>query len=238
MNNWLNEDKDQIEYYVSSKDVILVEREKQLLIMLGLFNAYFERKSGLTFLDVGCGDGALSRLMCGLYPDNAFHLLDGSKTMLDKARQNIKAEKAVFINRTFEDFFATTKDECVYDFVFSSMAIHHLEHHKKAELYSRVFTLLKHDGLFVNIDVVLPASAKTESIQFKMWVDAINEKLKTSEDKAETGIHDGLPAVYKGKPENKPSSLGSQLRMLEETGYRDVECWFKEGIFTTFGGIK
>jgi tRNA (cmo5U34)-methyltransferase len=238
MNNWLNEDREQIEYYVSSKDIILVEREKQLLIMLDVFNAYFDRKENLAFLDIGCGDGALTRLVHGLFPSNTFHLLDGSKTMLDKARENIKAEKAVFIHSTFDEFFSPARDECAYDFIFSSMAIHHVEHHKKAELFSRIFTLLKHGGLFINIDVVLPSSMKTESIQFKMWVNAVNGKLKSLNRDKEIGTHDGLPAVYKGKPENKPSSLGSQLRMLEETGFRDVECWFKQGVFATFGGIK
>ncbi|MFW5807424.1 MAG: hypothetical protein ACOCWH_00040 [Spirochaetota bacterium] len=38
--------------------------------------------------------------------------------------------------------------------------------------------------------------------------------------------------------ENKPSTLGSQLEMLEEIGFRDVDCYLKKGIFDMFGGNK
>lgn len=206
--------------------------------MLDVFNSYFNRKDNLTFLDVGCGDGALTKILSDLYPNNTFYLLDGSKTMLEKAKNKVKSENAIFINDTFEKFFDSNKNENYYDFIFSSMAIHHIEHPKKYELYSAVYTLLKHNGLFMNMDVVLPSSAKTESIQFKMWVDYINDYLKNRKLESDIGKHDDLPNSYKMKNENKPSSLSSQLTMLEDIGYKDVECYYKYGIFVLFSGIK
>ena len=238
MNNWLNENQNQIDYYISSKDTILIDRRRHLLTMLELFNSYFQDKSGLTFLDIGCGDGPLTKVMFDLYPDNTFHLLDGSETMIDKARRNIPSDKAAFFTDSFESFFNKNTDENYYDFIFSSMAIHHVEHHKKKELYSKIHTILKHSGLFINIDVVLPASSKTESIQFKMWRDYINDSLKTYGRDNEIGAHDGLPDSYKNKSENKPSTLASQMDMLTDIGFKDVECYHKYGIFVLFGCIK
>ena len=237
MNNWLNENKEQIEYYISSKDAILIGRQTQLLMLLDIFQAVFDQPENLTFLDVGCGDGVLTKLLFDLYPNNTFHLLDGSQTMLAKAKENIKSANTVFINDTFENFFRTNQNESYYDFIFSSMAVHHLEHHLKFKLYSRIFTLLKHHGLFLNLDVVLPGSARTESIQFKMWVDYINDYLQ-KRNPGELGKHDHLPDEYKMKSENKPSSLASQLKMLEDIGYQDVECYYKDSIFVLFGGMK
>jgi tRNA (cmo5U34)-methyltransferase len=238
MNNWLNENKNQIDYFISSKDIILVDRKKHLETMIELFTSYFPERSGRRFLDVGCGDGALSRIMLDRFPGNEFHLLDGSQTMLDKAREYLKTGNAVFHNDTFENFFGKNDHENFFDFIFSSMAIHHVEHHKKFELYSKIFTLLNNGGLFVNIDVILPTSNKTESIQFKMWTDYINDLLKTLKRENEVGTHDILPISYKKKGENKPSSLISQLNMLSEIGYKDVECYHKNGIFVLFSGIK
>lgn len=238
MNNWLNENKDQIDYYISSKDVILIERKKQLQLMIDIFDSYFSNKSDLRFLDVGCGDGILTKMMLEHAPGNEFHLLDGSRTMMEMAKESIKNDETVFHNDTFEHFFNNCSNENYYDFIYSSMAIHHVEHHKKSELYSKIFTLLKHGGLFLNLDVVLPVSNKTENIQFKMWVDYINDFLKTTQRTDEIGIHDNLPRIYKEKGENKPSSLTSQLKILNEIGFKDVECYYKYSIFVLIAGVK
>jgi tRNA (cmo5U34)-methyltransferase len=35
---------------------------------------------------------------------------------------------------------------------------------------------------------------------------------------------------------NKPDTLEDQLEALSETGFRDVDCYYKNGIFAVFGG--
>jgi tRNA (cmo5U34)-methyltransferase len=238
MNNWLSENQKQIDYFISSKDVILVDRKKHLETLVELFSAYFPEKKGLRFLDVGCGDGVVSRILFDRFPENEFHLLDGSKVMLEKAKEFFPGGNAIFHNVTFEHFFSKNVNENYFDFVFSSMAIHHVEHHKKFELYSNIFTILKHGGLFVNIDAVLPSSNKTEAIQFKLWKDYIDGLLIASKREEEIEKHKDLIASYKRKGENKPSSLSSQLTMLNEIGFKDVECYHKNGIFVLVAGIK
>ena len=47
-----------------------------------------------------------------------------------------------------------------------------------------------------------------------------------------------LLSFYKKKLENKPSGLVEQLRLLEDIGFRDVDCFYKYGIFALFGGTK
>ncbi len=237
-NNWLSNDGKQIDRYLSSKDLILVERARQLRIFVDLFEFCFEKRQGLNLLDFGCGDGALSCALTDRYPDNAFCLLDGSEAMLEKAKEKLASHSARFVRRTFEEFIRENEEECTYDFVYSSMAIHHLPHHQKRELYSIFSVLLKPGGLFVNMDVVLPTSKSTEEFQFGLWTGWINEEIARRSLESEKGRHDDLPDVYKNKPENKPSSLASQLSMLEDTGFTDVECHYKYGIFALFSGRK
>jgi tRNA (cmo5U34)-methyltransferase len=158
--------------------------------------------------------------------------------MLKKAKENLAVPSDNIIHSSFEDFIINNKEEDKYNFIYSSMAIHHLEHNKKKELYSKFYNLLKFDALFINIDVVLPASKITEEFQFKLWVDWMNQQIEKNNLESEVGKHNNLPQVYKQKPENKPSSLFSQLSMLEDIGFKDVECYHKYGIFVLFGGRK
>lgn len=43
---------------------------------------------------------------------------------------------------------------------------------------------------------------------------------------------------YKGNPDNVPDSLASQMQALENIGFQQVDCYFKYGIFSLFGGKR
>ncbi len=61
-NTWLTEKGlEQIDFYVSSADVIVVERNRTIKILLDIFRYHFKEKKNLTLLDVGCGDGILTK---------------------------------------------------------------------------------------------------------------------------------------------------------------------------------
>ena len=48
----------------------------------------------------------------------------------------------------------------------------------------------------------------------------------------------GIPDQYKENPDNIPDTLESQLHALTAIGFQDVDCHFKYGIFSLFGGRK
>jgi tRNA (cmo5U34)-methyltransferase len=238
-NNWLS-DKGikQIDFYLSSSDVILIERNRTLKLLLDIFSFNFREKSGLSLLELGCGDGFITGKIAEKYSDNTFHLLDGSGVMLEKAKENLKGDQFKTICMTFEDFISNPADFFKYDFIYSSMAIHHLDFENKCRLYSRVFHELKFGGLFLNIDVILPATEKTEEWQFQMWRDWMNEIMLTNKMEKMTGSQDGLPDIYKNKAENKPSRLFDQLEYLKKAGFRNVDSFYQYGNFALFGGTK
>lgn len=47
--------------YISSADVILVERNRTHKVLIGLFRYHFESPNNLNILDIGCGDGILTK---------------------------------------------------------------------------------------------------------------------------------------------------------------------------------
>ena len=142
------------------------------------------------------------------------------------------------IRRSFEEYIELKDEFEKYNFVFSSMAIHHLDFNQKSRLYLKLYRGLCENGLFINFDVVLPPSKKSEEWQFYMWRDGMNETLSKNGLESEIGTYDNLPDIYKSKEENQPSNLFDQLDLLIKIGFKDVDCFFKYGIFALFGGIK
>jgi tRNA (cmo5U34)-methyltransferase len=234
-NTWLT-GAAQAEGYVSSADVIIVERQRTMTLLADIFGYHFGERTGLHVLDLGGGDGIITEYLHERYPDNSFHLLDGSADMLAKARQRLEGRKVTFIQQTFEEYLDAPPEDQRYDFIFSSNAIHHLDFLSKSRMYAKLFRELAFGGAFVNIDIVKAASERSERWQFAMWEDWMNELL--AQIGGEVGTHDGLPDAAKTKAENKPSSLYDQLELLKRVGFRDVDCFYKYGVFAMFGGTK
>lgn len=238
-NTWLTEEgKQQADYYTSSKNVILVERKKATQVLFDVFRYHFDTKTPQRILELGCGDGEMASEFAEKFPINTFYLMDGSEDMLSRARGNLAGSNVHFIKKTFEEYVSTESEPSTCNFVYSSNAIHHLDFWGKCQLYAKIFRGLAHGGMFINLDVVLPSSERSEKFQFRMWVDWMNQTLKDIGCGDEVGKHDELPDRYKAKAENQPSGLFEQLDALRKCGFRDVDCFYKYSVFSVFGGTK
>jgi tRNA (cmo5U34)-methyltransferase len=234
---WNN--KEFTHFYRNSADIIILERQRAIKILLEIIQLHFHSLTGLNVLDLGCGDGIITRYICENFPDNNFHLIDASENMLNKAKENLSNDLNItFSHLTFEDYIDLPSENNRYDLAFSANAIHHLDSIRKMEMFAKIYMELKHGGIFLNIDPVHPSSSYSEKIQFGIWKNWMNETLKNMENKDEIGKYDNIPEIYKNNLENKPSGLWEQLQMLGKCGFRDADCFYKYSIFAVFGGTK
>ena len=100
----------------------------------------------------------------------------------------------------------------------------------------KIFREMKHGGIFINLDPVLPTSERSEQWQFRVWQVYMNDVLRRNGE--EEGRFNDLPRGYKEAAENKPSGLFEQIQALRQVGFRDVDCFWKYGVFAMFGGSK
>jgi len=232
------DNKEFVDFYRNSANVIMIERQRSIKILLEVVTFHFKNLNDLSILDLGCGDGVITKYIHEKSPNNSFFLVDASEEMLNKAKENLGIKNISYHHLTFEDYCETQSEDCKYDLVLSANAIHHLDLIKKTALFTKIYKELKFGGLFLNIDPVCPSSTYSEEIQFEIWRNWMNETLEKNGHQKEIGKYDNIPLVYKNNSENKPSSLWDQLQILSKCGYRDVDCFYKYSIFAVFGGTK
>ena len=155
-------------------------------------------------LDLGTGDGRLLALLKLNNPLVEGVALDFSDPMIEQAQKRFADDKHVRIVK--HDFSLPLPTELGnFDAVVSSLAIHHLADQRKKQLYTEIFNLLNHKGVFCNLEHV---SSATQNLHLK-FLTTIGWTPE-SED-----------------PSNKLLDLETQLQWLRKIGFMDVDCAWK-----------
>jgi tRNA (cmo5U34)-methyltransferase len=156
-------------------------------------------------LDLGTGDGRLLALVKLHNPSVEGVALDFSDPMIEQAKKRFANDTHVTIVK--HDFSRPLPVEQLgnFDAVVSSLAIHHLTHPRKKQLYTEIFNLLNPKGVFCNLEHV---SSATENLHLKFL--------------AATGL---TPQTE--DPSNKLLDVETQLMWLRQIGFVDVDCAWK-----------
>lgn len=224
-------------HYRENADIFIVERGRMLAILQSFYLHFVKKDKNTSLLDLGCGDGIVTAAIAETDASVSATLIDGSEEMLTKARERLKGFlNAKYICATFQDLLGGRILTDSFDISASSLAIHHLTMEEKAALFKTIYSHLNAGGYIVNIDVVLAPDENLEQWYLRLWREWMDEKriLLGIEDDRFSGIIDR----YKELEENKPDRLEDQLRALKVCGFKEIDCYYKYGIFTMFGGRK
>ena len=153
-------------------------------------------------LDLGCGDGRLAALVLAARSSvRQILAVDRSPTMLGRARERFGAEPRVTVRQW--DLAEPIVSLGSFDVVVSGFAIHHLESHRKRDLFSEVARQLRPDGLFANLEVVASATPELHAT----FLAAIG---RTADD-----------------PEDRLVDVETQAEWMREAGLEQVDCLWR-----------
>jgi len=174
-------------------------------------------------LDLGAGTGMLTGFLLDAYPDCGVTLFDGADRMLEKAREALRGRPVSFVQ---SDLYGQLPDG-PWDAVVSALAIHHLEDHGKRHVFDEVMRTLRPGGIFVNSEHVLGPTQFLDD-EYRRWHEA---------EARAAGIHDREWAAAQDRmTADHLSPLPDQLEWLEQAGFHDVDCLFKNrGYAVMFG---
>ena len=117
-----------------------------------------------------------------------------------------------------------------FDWVVSSMAMHHVPDLEKPVLYARLFNWLKPGGLFRCVDETLALPEQSQNKNLQQWEAWARQQGATTEDLnvwiEHAEQHDHYAPLYK------------HFQWLSEAGFKQVDCYWRKLMWTAFGGQK
>ena len=191
-----------------------------------------------SFLDLGCGDGALAAAVFDRFPAARGLLADFSEPMLQAAANRFAGKKYAVrtVNADYgaPSWLAAVAAEAPFDAVVSGYSIHHQPDDRKREVYREIFGVLAPGGLFVNLEHVSSASPWLESIHDGLFLDHL-ERFHGGRTR------DEVARTYYNRPDKAANILApveTQCEWLREIGFTDVDCYLKIFELAVFGGRK
>jgi tRNA (cmo5U34)-methyltransferase len=178
----------------------------------------------VTVLDLGAGTGLLAEAVRASVPSCDLVLMDHSEEMLAKAQERFEPDARVSY---LVSEFASLDGNHAFDAVVSALAIHHLEDSDKQALFVRVKNALRPGGVFVNVEQVCAPREDTEELYDEMHVAHVQRAGTTTKEWA---------AARDRMMFDKPASMYSQLRWMEDAGFQAVDCLYKNFRFATIVG--
>lgn len=244
--NW--SDSDFVREYMEYSDSYILERERVLKLMASFYTSFIAPGGGpKRLLDLGSGDGTISKVLLEADPALEATLFDGSADMLEGAKKNLGGYKGIeYRVGTFQSLLLEGGTEegrgtsifgGSYNIVTSGLAIHHLPSDGKEALFKLIFGALVPGGYFLNMEVTRSTSEALQGWYRRLWEEWAGECSDRKEryDRFKGAIG---KARGKGTSVDYAEPLDSQLGYLRSVGFTDVECYYKYGAFTLYGGKK
>jgi tRNA (cmo5U34)-methyltransferase len=182
----------------------------------------------LAVLDLGAGTGLLSQQVAHAFPRARFLLVDVAEQMLEVARLRFADEPEGRFRFATGDL-ASIALPPRQDVVLSALAIHHLDHAAKRDLFARVHAALVPGGVFVNAEQVLAPTPEAEQANHARWLAEVQAAGIAASD---------LASALERMAADRLATLDEQLGWLRDAGFADVRCAFQAGRFAVYCGRR
>lgn len=200
--------------------------------------------SPLTVLDIGCGDGIVLETVMRALPVERAVALDGSPAMLEKAEARFTdlglfSTLVEFVEADFSDpSWIERLPVRKFDAIVSAFAIHHCEDGRKREIYREAFDLLNPGGAFVNIEHVASVTSQGEDLFEAAYAETV---FRYRESLGQETTLDEVLHELQTRPDKSANRLvpvDVQLDWLRETGFTDVDCYWKHFELAVMAGYR
>jgi tRNA (cmo5U34)-methyltransferase len=184
-------------------------------------------KKGGRVLDLGGGTGALAAAIAERFPDAEVEIWDTDAEMLAVARERCAAfgGRVHYVQRSFTEPLPTC------DAVAACIALHHVkEMAVKGAIYKNIFAALRPGGIFVNADTAVCGTPALRDHAFRLWAESMEPH--------GIGEKEAYAHFASWAHEDYYPPLITELRLLNEAGFAEPECFWREAAAVVFGAVR
>ncbi len=187
-----------------------------------------------TFVDLGAGTGAASKVVLDLYPGASAILADFSAQMMEEGDRVLAPYRGRYSYVEF-DLSGGAWPQSIPDgvkVIISSLCVHHLTDLRKQQLFAEIRDHLAPGGWYFNYDPVSPQG----SVVAETW-DRVNDR---RDPEAAAKRHSRTPEEQL-RYENHVRymiPLAPQLQFLASAGFEGVDVYWKELDYVIYGGRR
>ncbi len=183
-------------------------------------------KTGISWLDTGCGTGTLAQIVLSQREDVSFTVCDPSENMLAEAKAKLGNSDITFINKCSQEL--DFKDR--FD-VVTAVQCHHYLQPKERELATRkCFEALKDKGIYITFENIRMSTEESDRIALGRWTDFIRTNFR---DEEKVRKH-----VARRGTEVHPITIEEHLALLRKCGFTSVNLLWTSYLQAGFWAIK
>jgi tRNA (cmo5U34)-methyltransferase len=188
----------------------------------------FEPQAPMDVLDLGAGTGLFSKHVLARFPRASFVLYDLADKMLGVAKERFRQQAEQF-SYSVGDYRQLRTDR-TFDLVISSLSIHHLADAEKRALFGDICRLLRPGGVFINVDQIRGETPRLQEVYWNYWLAQVRQA-----GFAEARIQE---SVVRRRTYDQDARLADQLQWLNEAGFVNVDCVYKNFFVGVFLAMK
>lgn len=178
-------------------------------------------------LELGSGTGYVTEMVLRASPAATVTCVDMDDAMLAVARKKRALREVAFIEGDFTKVWPVGR----FDLVLTSLCLHHLVDADRADVLGRIHRSLRPGGVFVNGDVFRGATPGEEEENCRLWL----------QDMTKNGLPEEEAAGMLARREKNASCLDTlpgYLKKMEDTGFENIACNYRHGIYAVVVGTR
>ena len=213
----------QVHEYENLMEKLVPKYKKQHEIIYELLPGNPEKE--IRVLDLGCGNGILSKLVLKKHPHAHVVGFDLTPKMLEAYVENLSEYRGRY--ELIQGDFRSDSMGSNYDIVLAGLTLQHLTWGQRKDFYRLVHSILNPNGTFILNDIIIDEDWDTRNQQYDNWMKFIESN---GED----------PDYWFQKHMNKdyPVTLEDHFKWLNEAGFSKVECHWRHNNFAITSAVK